>query len=848
MPIIKLDISGPSYSWPSSQVTADQASVNMYPVLSSPSNSIQSQNPLYNGRGQATMLPTPGFSRLTTLAITNPAVDPGCAGIYLQSITANFSSNPSVIYSFYGVFQGALCRIRFTLTDTLFSASSYTILGNLTTANQPLAKASFATVGKQLLIQYGGGVSCYNVQTGVLSSVGPSGITLNPGLVMIDGYFFVSAVGTDQFYSSNINDGTVWNLANTARMQSSSDQLCFLAQSKGELWGFGFQSIEVWYDAANATGMPFSKRVGSDNDVGTVSPYTIQSINSKLFWLDARGYVAMSDYSQFFRNQSSGYNITKVSDDAIDQIIEKYPSKTRIFASSYRFQGQVFYELTMPTVTNVAPFGSLNFPGRTFVLNTNNYMWHERTYTDPNTGVTRESFTNQYAQFGDIAIAGSATDNGVYLLGKKLVPGNIPGIGAITTLTDGVYNDAGSPVYRYRKTKLYNNDFKQITVNSLEVKCLVGQADGVGVSSTSYTVASWANYADINGTINKTAFGISNQNYCQGHGIISNVLNMDGTNTITIPYKIVDSNIDLLFAGTVVAFQPTTTYVADTGLSAYIVGFQQIWQAQIVSYDNPDNSTTNIVVKFLDPIIPAGTWPNPAQTNVNPVVYIADPTVNNVTTYFDWPNNILTYTANDVGLLAMTGATITTTLPDSSTISNKIIAPITDNNPPGGPVDFNLDFTKGGGIQAGNSFFVQGSLYVYSITLSGTPTININDVAQLTLNDGTILGLRVVTVNGNTITFTSPTPLLSSQLTVGNNITLIVNGGTPTIDMRYSIDSGYTWSQWKAQSLGITGAYSTRCIWNLLGTALEWEIEFRIIGDVKWSIVEAIANVSLENG
>src|SRR5574343_224422 len=502
MAIINLDISGPSYSLPESQVTANQSSINMYPVTSAPTNSLQASNPLYAGRGNATMLPTAGFELLTTTSPTAGGVT-GCSGIYIaqQAITNQITTPGQIEILCYAVMAGRL--IEFTLIDygnaIAIKSNAVVDRGNLGFA-VPQVAARFSSNGQLLFITWSGACMVYNLCTNVLSFVTLpfSSPQYAVGSVAIDGYFFIAAgsgLGTvqDQFYSSDLN-ATTFNPTNTARMQSKSDGIVGLLANKGELWGLGYTSVEVWFDNGNNPGMPFSKRVGSDIGTGTASPYALINVHDNIFWVDSRGFVAMSSFNQFFRDQSSGYQITKVSDDSVDQWLNSLPNLQSLVASTYVDRGNLMYELTQP---NISYFGdpTLNSPGRTFVLNVNNMMWHEKQYTDPNTGAVSESYTNYYAQYGNIVLCGSMKDNNIYILNQHLT--SYQGTPGAFYKTLGTYADNNAPTYRYRTTKIFTNDFKQITVNSVEIKCLVGQSNGNYTIDMRYSIDSgytWSNW------------------------------------------------------------------------------------------------------------------------------------------------------------------------------------------------------------------------------------------------------------------------------------------------------------------------------------------------------------------
>jgi len=65
----------------------------------------------------------------------------------------------------------------------------------------------------------------------------------------------------------------------------------------------------------------------------------------------------------------------------------------------------------------------------------------------------------------------------------------------------------------------------------------------------------------------------------------------------------------------------------------------------------------------------------------------------------------------------------------------------------------------------------------------------------------------------------------------------------PAMELRYSDDGGNTWSSWVSKILGAAGEYSTRCIWNRLGTSRGRVFEFRCTDPVEFQVIDAFAIV-----
>ena len=84
-------------------------------------------------------------------------------------------------------------------------------------------------------------------------------------------------------------------------------------------------------------------------------------------------------------------------------------------------------------------------------------------------------------------------------------------------------------------------------------------------------------------------------------------------------------------------------------------------------------------------------------------------------------------------------------------------------------------------------------------------------------------------------------------------ITILIKGGVgnadepnPVIEMKYSDDSGNTWSSWISHPLGAVGEYNTRCEWRQLGKSDTGRIfEFRCTDPVEFHLLDAFAEVEV---
>lgn len=434
--LVPLQLTGPAYQHPSLP-SNNQRCVNLLPTypMPGPQDALEHGNPLMEGRGKCTLLRTMGTYKIGS--IDTGGSDPVCRGLYQIQISPGDYLTVIVVNQY-------VYNLNFDATNLTISP---VLLGTLTTGDGIVKISSNAT---QIIFmcydpyaEVAGG-SIYNYQTNTFTTITDPDFLGGSTVAMIDGYFFYNQVGSDAFWSSDLNDGTAWNGLNVAKATSKPDKLVALGQTKGELWVFGSDSIEVWYDNANTPGMPFSKRIGSDLDIGCSAAYSIQSVNDSLVFLDSRRFIVMSAYSQFFRQQSSGYQLTKLSNEAIDAEIASYPIVSDAVASTYNDNGHIMYEITFPSMS------------KTWVCDVTLGMWHEKTYVDPTNGIEKQALTNFYVQNEKYIIGASLSNNNIYLVSRNYL------------------DDDGVKIRRKRTTQFIPAGFCELEIAELEVKFNTG--------------------------------------------------------------------------------------------------------------------------------------------------------------------------------------------------------------------------------------------------------------------------------------------------------------------------------------------------------------------------------------
>ena len=217
-----------------------------------------------------------------------------------------------------------------------------------------------------------------------------------PGAVTVgylDGYFVFNEPDSQKFWVTQLFEGTQVDPLDFASSEGSPDGLVGIIVDHREVWLFGTDSVEVWYDAGLAD-FPLARIQGAFNEIGCVAAFSIAKLDNGLFWLgtDARG--------QGIVYRANGYTGQRISTHAIEYAIAQYGNISDAVAYTYQQEGHAFYVLTFPS------------GNATWVYDVATQAWHERAGWD-NGEFTRHR-SNCQCNFGGNIIVGDYENGNIY--------------------------------------------------------------------------------------------------------------------------------------------------------------------------------------------------------------------------------------------------------------------------------------------------------------------------------------------------------------------------------------------------------------------------------------------------
>lgn len=332
--------------------------------------------------------------------------------------------------------------------------SSYTAtkIGNVSGTGP----VSMADNGTQLFVACNGPSYIYNASTGAFGRITDPDF---PGAVTVgylDGYFVFNEPNSQKIWVTALLDGTSIDPLDFASAEGSPDGVVGLIIDHREVWVYGTNSVEVWYDTG-ATDFPLQRIQGAFNELGCAAAYSIAKMDNGLFWLgkDARG--------QGIVYRANGYTGTRISTHAVEWHIQQYGDLSDAIGYTYQQDGHSFYVLIFPSANT------------TWVYDVATQAWHERA------GWTNGEFTRHRSNcqmfYNSEIIVGDFENGNIYAF----------------DLDD--YTDNGGIqkwLRTWRALPTGQNNLKRTAHHSLQLDCETGVGLNLGQGNDPQVMLRWS--------------------------------------------------------------------------------------------------------------------------------------------------------------------------------------------------------------------------------------------------------------------------------------------------------------------------------------------------------------------
>jgi hypothetical protein len=409
---------GPSYTLQS--VNADcQRSVNLLPEI----------NALGTGKERevAALVPTPGLRLLLTLS-TGP---------------------------FRGAWRASNNEVFVVGGEKLYQISSSWVATELGTLNTNSGPVSMADNGLHLVIVDGTDGYVFTFSSDAFAEITDEDFESANQVTFQDGYFLFNRADSGQFFISGINDTTFDGL-DIATAEGSPDNLVGLISNNQNVFLFGTQSIEVFYNSGDAD-FPFSRMQGAVLGFGCAAAFSIAKLLNNIYWLGG------DDNGQGIVYRMQGYQAERISTPAIEAVIREIDPTTLAEARAWTYQqgGHGFYCLNIPGTDS------------TWCFDASTGLWHERAYLGT-WGLERHRAQGHTLAHGENIV-------GDYENGK------------IYALDPDKYTDDGTAIMRIRTAPHFSKNLLRISHHSFQLDMETGVGiDGSGQGTDPVAVLQWS--------------------------------------------------------------------------------------------------------------------------------------------------------------------------------------------------------------------------------------------------------------------------------------------------------------------------------------------------------------------
>lgn len=218
---------------------------------------------------------------------------------------------------------------------------------------------SIADNGIQLFLACGAEGFIYNQSTEEFAKITDPDFPGATTVAYLDGYFVFNEPNSQRIWVSQLLDGSSVEPLDFASAEGSPDGVVGVITDHRELWVFGTDTTEVWYDSG-ATDFPLQPIQGAFNEVGCASAFSIAKMDNRIFWLgtDPRGKGIVL--------AAEGYKGVRISTHAVEWQIQQYANINDAVAYTYQQDGHSFYVLNFPSANT------------TWVYDASTQVWHER--------------------------------------------------------------------------------------------------------------------------------------------------------------------------------------------------------------------------------------------------------------------------------------------------------------------------------------------------------------------------------------------------------------------------------------------------------------------------------------
>src|SRR5574343_188795 len=231
--------------------------------------------------------------------------------------------------------NGTLYAVAGGRLYSISPGGSYTDLGTISGSG----RVSMASNGQQLVIVAAPTGYVYN---GTLTEIIDADFTAwgASQVAVVDGFACFVTNGSQDWFHSDYLEADVYDGLNFAVAGGASpDPLNAILVDHRQVFLFGTESVELWYNTGSGSGSPFARESNGVIEVGCGAPWSPCQADNTVFWLDnlriARRLVDLVP--------------VRVSTHALEQRWRDYDRVDDAYGFTFAHDGHTFWCLTFPS-------------------------------------------------------------------------------------------------------------------------------------------------------------------------------------------------------------------------------------------------------------------------------------------------------------------------------------------------------------------------------------------------------------------------------------------------------------------------------------------------------------------
>lgn len=317
----------------------------------------------------------------------------------------------------YGVVADTIYRIKFTA-----GAYVLTSIGTLGTSVGPVSMVDNGI--DVVMVDGSSGGRTINLSIDLVTSITSPAFYGANRVDLLDGFLLFNRPQTNQFYISAFLNVS-FDALDFAAKTGFSDKLVGVAATKRQIFLFGAQTTEVWYNTGDAD-FTFGRMPGAFIQHGCVSAASLCQFDGSIYWL------SKSPQGEYMVLRTEGYDRARMSTFAIEKALKSYPDISDVNCYIYQQDGHAFYVMNFPAAD------------KTWVYDIAANMWHERFFMDDE-GNEHRHRSNCHAYFNGETLVGDWENGKLY------------------RMSTDIYTDDGEEIRRIRSFPHMVDDGNRVT-------------------------------------------------------------------------------------------------------------------------------------------------------------------------------------------------------------------------------------------------------------------------------------------------------------------------------------------------------------------------------------------------